>query len=193
VILVHARGRSRADWEDLAEELQDEGYAVLTFDLRGHGGSTKQGDRTLAHATMSPQDWEKALLDLTAAYQFLTNRGEVNKGKIGVIGAGLGANLALNWAAQQPPVRSLVLLSPSLDEQGVKTEAAIARYGTRPVLLVASVDDRPAADAARRLESLARGKKKLTLYEAAGCGMDMLARAEGLTDLILEWLEDTLS
>src|SRR5437016_1886991 len=43
VILVHKFGadRSKSDWITLAAELQKAGFAVLTFDLRGHGGSTQ--------------------------------------------------------------------------------------------------------------------------------------------------------
>ena len=51
VILVHEKERSSKDFEDpidelkrqgLAEHLQGLGYAVLTFDLRGHGANTRK-------------------------------------------------------------------------------------------------------------------------------------------------------
>src|SRR3954470_19973269 len=43
VMLVHRYGsdRSKTDWINLALALQQAGYAVLTFDLRGHGASTQ--------------------------------------------------------------------------------------------------------------------------------------------------------
>src|SRR4051794_8262848 len=43
VMLVHkfAGDRGKSDWLKLAQALQEAGFAVLTFDLRGHGGSTQ--------------------------------------------------------------------------------------------------------------------------------------------------------
>src|SRR5438093_1057031 len=43
VLMVHQYGgdRSKSDWITLAQTLSDNGFAVLTFDLRGHGGSTQ--------------------------------------------------------------------------------------------------------------------------------------------------------
>ncbi len=41
VILLHGKGGSRADWGELPEKLQKEGYAVLNADFRGHGESTE--------------------------------------------------------------------------------------------------------------------------------------------------------
>src|SRR5437879_4389623 len=42
VLLLHALGEDsrKKNWVNLAEELQKNGFAVLTFDFRGHGEST---------------------------------------------------------------------------------------------------------------------------------------------------------
>lgn len=42
VLLIHRLGGNRTEkgWDTLAEELQGKGFAVLSFDLRGHGDST---------------------------------------------------------------------------------------------------------------------------------------------------------
>src|SRR5262245_34227753 len=37
--------RSKGGWDTLAGELQAKGFAVLTFDYRGHGGSTSVRDK----------------------------------------------------------------------------------------------------------------------------------------------------
>src|SRR5262249_27345177 len=43
ILMLHAIGKDSREkgWQDLAKELQKKGYAVLTFDFRGHGGSTE--------------------------------------------------------------------------------------------------------------------------------------------------------
>jgi alpha-beta hydrolase superfamily lysophospholipase len=37
VVLVHDRGRTQRDWFPLASQLQSDGFAVVSFDFRGHG------------------------------------------------------------------------------------------------------------------------------------------------------------
>ena len=39
VVLLHMRGRSQRDWFPFAKFLSDKGFAVCTFDFRGHGQS----------------------------------------------------------------------------------------------------------------------------------------------------------
>jgi hypothetical protein len=43
VLMLHALGKDsrNAEWQELAEALAKKGYAVLTFDFRGHGNSTE--------------------------------------------------------------------------------------------------------------------------------------------------------
>jgi pimeloyl-ACP methyl ester carboxylesterase len=42
VLMLHALGENsnNKEWQNLAKKLQEKGYAVLTFDFRGHGDST---------------------------------------------------------------------------------------------------------------------------------------------------------
>ena len=104
VMLVHEKERSSKDFQDsiadlkglgLAEYLQANGFAVLTFDLRGHGANPRKA--------MTERDWQSMVNDVQAAYQFLVdrhNRGELNIAKLGVLGLGEGANLVTAWAEQ---------------------------------------------------------------------------------------------
>jgi len=180
VVLVHMVGGQQSDWVVLADLLQRSGLAVLTFDLRGHGKSG--GSR----------EWGKMTDDVAAAYRFLTSRPEVDGTRVALVGASIGANLALNFAAGEPAIKSLVLISPGLDYRGVKTEAAMKAYSSRPLLLVASKADTYAAQTVDTLHNLATGKNKMQLYDNAGHGTQMLGKAAGLDDLILNWLQETL-
>lgn len=180
LVLIHMVGGRRTDWDNLASALQSRGYAVLTLDLRGHGKSS--GDR----------EWGKMADDVTVAYRFLSGQPEVDPARIALVGASIGANLALNVAASEPAIQSLVLLSPGLDYRGVKTEEAMKAYGARPVLLIASKTDTYATQSVETLAKLAQGKQKAQIYEDAGHGTQMLGNAGGLEDLILNWLQETL-
>ncbi len=101
--MVHEKDRSSKDFEDpirdlkgqgLAEHMQGLNYAVMTFDLRGHGANVR--------GPLTPQSWKMMVDDLQAAYVFLLdrhNRGELNLAQLGVLGVGEGANLVAAWAA----------------------------------------------------------------------------------------------
>lgn len=192
VILWHDLDRDRSDWEGLAEKLQEEDYAVLAMDLRGHGKSTRRGQETMDRKTMSEADFGNAVQDVQTAYQYLTGREDIDKERIAMVGAGWGANLALSFAARKRELKSLVLLSPALSIKGLKALEDMDRYGERPAFLIASLKDSEAAEAVRQLEKAARGQRMVKVYEDAGRGAEMLKKAKDLPDLIADWLDDTL-
>lgn len=180
VMLLHMLGSSRADWVNFAETLADNCYAALAVDMRGHG------------ETGGEADWTKALEDLQRGLQYLEGRPEINGTKTAIVGASIGANMALRTAAVQPEVQTVVLLSPGLDYQGVTTEDALAQYGNRPILIVASEEDSYAADSSQTLASQAQGLTKVQIYQSAGHGTAMLNNEPDLSGLIVDWLNSNV-
>jgi alpha-beta hydrolase superfamily lysophospholipase len=179
VILVHMLNRSHRDFDALALRLASEGIGALAIDLRGHGDS--QG---------SPQNFPPMIADLKAARRFLATRADVS-GKIGILGASLGANLAALAAADDATVSSLALLSPSLEYRGLRIEPAMRKLGSRPVLMVVSDDDPYASRSARDLEKGSRGREVMHL-SAAGHGTAMLERDSSLAGSLVDWFRRTL-
>jgi pimeloyl-ACP methyl ester carboxylesterase len=94
-------------------------------------------------------------------------------------------------AAANPSIRSVVLLSPSLDYQGLKCEASLRKYAPRPALLVAASNDPYALRSVRQLTEAGPANEVLTL-EGAGHGTAMLARDPDLTGRLVEWFRKTL-
>ena len=88
------------------------------------------------------------------------------------VGASLGANLCLRVAARDPEVVNLVLLSPGLKKNGLTTAAAMQQYGERPVLFVASIEERYDGISAEKLEARAAGQHHLELLSDAGRHQD---------------------
>jgi pimeloyl-ACP methyl ester carboxylesterase len=176
VLLVHDRGQDRSAWDALAGRLQAAGYTVLTFDLRGSG------------ETGGSVNWPLAQDDVRAVLAQLAVLPGINNTQLIVIGAGIGANLGLNACADQVGCVGMVMLSPGLDYRGITTAEAMARYGVRPVLIVASEnDDNNPADSLQ-LDSMAAGDHQLQIFPAAGHGTAMFAADPGLIDLIVNWL-----
>jgi cephalosporin-C deacetylase-like acetyl esterase len=180
VVLVGMLGRPKEDWQLTMERLAIANITSLAIDLRG---------QFLPEDPQASAGWH---LDVTAAVGFLASRPDVRAWAIGVAGASLGANLAAVAAGADPRVRSLGLVSPSLDYRGIRIEAALRQYGSRPALLVASLRDPYAARSARALALDAPGIRELQWAEAAAHGTALLAREPDLIRGLVEWFQRTL-
>jgi pimeloyl-ACP methyl ester carboxylesterase len=130
VLLLHnfdriKGGSSHQDgWDRLAEELQREGFAVLSFDFRGFGESKTVSREMFWDRTKSPQNrilrgaarmaetidfkefpagyYPYLVNDIAAAKAYLDRKNdarEVNTSNLILVGAGEGANLGSLWLA----------------------------------------------------------------------------------------------
>ncbi len=178
VVLIHGDGRSAADWANFATKLASQGFHVVALDLRGHGASPQP-------APLTDADWPKMVADVDAAAAYLRTKGAK---EIVLVGADVGASLALNAAAKDPGITSVVMLSPTVTAHGVKVSDALATYGQRPLMLVAATGDTMSAKAASLLEPKAMGPKTLQLLEGSGSGVQLLNIDAGLQGTLIGWL-----
>lgn len=178
ILLLPMYGRTKADWDAFARELQKRGMAALALDLRGQGQSG------------GPEDWAKAPADVSAARQALGARPEVDSKHTAIVGASIGANLALVVGASTPEVSAVIALSPGLDFKGVKPAGTLGDFGQRGALFIASQDDAYSYDSVRQMASLAP-KGETYYFTQAGHGTDMF-NAPTLAPMLLSWLEDHL-
>jgi alpha-beta hydrolase superfamily lysophospholipase len=180
VVLVPMLGRSKDDWQPLADRLAGAGITALAIDLPGLGFP---GDAKTLHA------WHT---DVIAAVGYLSGRSEVRASSIGVAGASLGANLAAVAAAADPRVRSMALISPSLDYRGVRIEGALRQYGPRPALFLSSTRDPYGARSARELARNAPGVRELQWSDTVAHGTVLLSRDPDTAAALVEWFKRTL-
>ena len=181
IVLVPMLGRSKDDWQAVAQRLAEGGITALAIDLPG---------TTLPEAPAALAAWHT---DVRAALDYLAARPDmVRQGALGVAGASLGANLAALAAAADPRVRALALISPTLDYRGVRIEAAMRQYGSRPGLLVASLRDAYSARSVRDLTANAPGPRESRWAESAAHGTTLLAREPDLVRVLVEWFQRTL-
>jgi pimeloyl-ACP methyl ester carboxylesterase len=195
VILLHMLGRDRSTWNTFASTLsQKEGYAVLSIDLRGHGESIKQSDgNTISFQSFTADNYNKMVLDVKAAKQFLITNKHVNPNNISIIGASIGANIAINYAAMDPTIKSVVLLSPGLNYRGVSTEQAITKYKNHHSVYIAATEgDSEAADSSKILCEKINCDGNLKMYSGSSShGTNMFSDQllnPPLQDLIISWL-----
>lgn len=180
VVLVPMLGRPRDDWQATAQRLADARIAALMIDLPG---SVVPADG------VGLADWHR---DVLAAVAYLAGRPDVRPGSVGVAGASLGANLAVLAAVADARVRSLALVSPSLDYRGVRIEAPMRQYGARPALLIASLKDPLAARTVRELAKNPPGPREARWAETPSHGLLLLAREPDLVRSLVEWFQRTL-
>ena len=181
VVLVHMLTRAKEDWRPLAERLQAAGMTALALDLRGHG----QSEGSAAPAAVMA-------LDVHAAVSWLAGRSEVVPGAIAAVGASIGASLVLLTAADVPSVRGVALLSPASDYRGVRMDAALKKYGSRPLLLVASGEDPYAMRTVRAMAGADQTAREQRISAVAAHGSLLVDRDPDVASALVDWLRRTL-
>ena len=179
VIFAHQLRRTGQDWSELSRRMSASGFTTIAPDLRGHGGSDKAGTE------LTDTDYAAMVKDLEAGVAWLRKQGVK---QISCVGASIGANLCARMAANDASIVNLVLLSPGLNYKGITSGDALKAYGERPVLIVASEDDRVAKRASGILEQVAQGQVHYELLDNVGHGTQMLTRAGTLVPQITDWL-----
>jgi pimeloyl-ACP methyl ester carboxylesterase len=180
VIMLHMYGGSRQDFAGLAARLQAEGHAVIVPDLRGHGDSTQREGSTekLDYTSFKAADFIAMAAvggDVEAVKSYLVDRhneGQLNIEALCLIGAEMGATVALAWSEldwswpvlatgkQGQDVKGLVLLSPVYNFKGLKITRALNDPNVRSKLsvyiVVGKADARARRDAERLYKALER-------------------------------------
>ena len=181
VVLVPMLGRPKDDWQAVAQRLADANITALAIDLPG------------TTAPEDPKELARWSEDIRAAVAYLVSRpADVRAGSIGVAGASLGGSLAVLEAAGDLAVRAIALISPSLDYRGVRIEAALRAYGTRPALFVVSARDPYAARSTRELAQEALGPRDIRWSDVAAHGTVLLSRDADLVRSLVEWFQGML-
>ena len=165
VILLHQLDADRSTWAGFAKRLQDNNINALAIDFRGHGKS--QGD----WQSFSKQDFNSIVLDVKAAKTYLSKLG---MDKIFIIGASIGANTGLNYAATDSSIKGIVLLSPGLDYRGIATDKTILQYD-RPLHIVVGTEDAYSMKSSRTLfDSSPSADKELRTFTTDKHGTALL-------------------
>jgi pimeloyl-ACP methyl ester carboxylesterase len=204
-----------------------ESFAVLTVDLRGHGDSLKQtlpngNTRTLDATKLNRQDLAAMVaLDMKAVRKFLVDKndtGKLNINALSIVGAELGATVAVNWAAtdwawpalatgkQGQDVKALVLISPTWKFRGLSMQQALRQQGLQKevaVLMLYGKQGKPeTADVKRIFELLAKHhpnsetkeKGKLTDLQEIGADINVqgtqLLKNRSAENVIIAFLQE---
>ena len=182
VLLVHMLTRNKGDWRELPDRIRDAGMTALTIDLRGHGQSGG-----------SAQDLPAMVQDVRAAAQWLSTRPNVRGDAIAIVGASLGASLALLAAVDLPHARALALLSPSLDYRGLRTDVPlIKKLGARTIWLAASDQDPLALRTLHDIAAEPSGAREQHVSTVLAHGTALVDRDPDVGRALVDWLRRAL-
>ncbi len=175
VILSHMLPSDQSAWSEFAEELAEEGYAVVTFDFRGFG------------ETGGERDLSKLDEDLSRAVSFLRDR---NKQQVFLIGASMGGTTSLVVAAGED-LAGVVAISAPAQFDSLDALAAVASI-TEPKLFIASEDDTAAVTSLAALIGASGEPKDEQIYSGDRHGTDLLQgeHAAAFRELILAFLRE---
>jgi len=155
LLLLHQWQSDRHSFDEFATHMQAKGFAVLSIDGRVFGESTKKADGSSVTAGRTDADVKGMLGDVGAAFEFLSKQKNVEPSRVGIVGASYGSSLAIIYAADDPKVAAVALLSPGLNYFGnMETRPAVEKYGNRDLFIVASKGDTDSAEAAESFEKI---------------------------------------
>ena len=124
IILCHGYRSQRGDVLTLATTLQENQYNVFVFDFSGHGKSP-------GSTTLGPRETTEVLTTVA----LMAQRSDVDKSRIGLWGANMGAYAALAAAAADRRVAAIAVESVYDDpQQFFAVELERSGYGSLPVI-----------------------------------------------------------
>ncbi len=188
-LLLHMMPSTKESWNEFAPRLHGLGFEVLAIDLRGHGESIDKDGKRIDYREFTDEEHRESILDIAASKDFL-RQGGADTGRMGIAGASIGANLALQWASMDKDVGLLVLLSAGVDYRGIKTPELARKYRNPVYILASEKDTRNAGQSSRILFGMFPCDKKLNIIQGSSHGTDMLST--DIMEDIMEWIDARL-
>ncbi len=193
IILIHMLNRSEEDWAVLTPHLLENGFNIVSFDMRGHGKSIKD-DKTWK--SFNDADFLKVVSDIAAIKSFLKDKNKVSLDKIYIVGASIGANLAVKVAQKDVNISGLVLLSPGISYRGVDIQSDMVFPRKIPILFLTSIGDEYSYNSTHKLVEKYKTSKKATNYElkifsSGEHGTALFQRYPELKNAMSDWLKKT--
>jgi alpha-beta hydrolase superfamily lysophospholipase len=186
VVYLHMMPATKESYSELAKKLQDEGYAGLAIDFRGHGASEGGPE---GYLKFSDSQHQEKISDVSTAVEFIF--GKHPGLPLALVGASIGANLALQFGVNDEKINKIALLSPGLNYRGIGVKNFITKLSeSKNVFMAASRDDNYAAECVEELYGLIPEgvKKQKVIFNDAGHGTVMFERHPELEENIINFI-----
>ena len=187
-LLLHMMPATKESWDGLQTALAGRGLTTLAIDLRGHGESVVgPSGAPLDFKKFTDEEQQAKMFDVDAAMRWLAEQG-TPASRTAVVGASIGANLAIVFEGAHGEVPAAVALSPGLDYRGVATEAAAKALPREQKLLLAASDEDEYAFMSVGKLAEACGHAEVQKLSAAGHGTKMFETHPEFMAYVAEWI-----
>ena len=195
VVLLHSLGYNSEWWETLPQDLLEQGYAVLSIDLRGHGKSIYNSKLVKTSWTsMKNKSFVKYPDDVISVIDYVKTE---NKRQFfnnwAIVGSDIGAGTAIcvaNKITYKP--QTLVLISPIVNAKGIYVPVKLAELNNIDILNIAGKNDINAYKTYEYLKKFAQSTFALYTSESKVNGMLMLKNDPELSKIITSWINQYL-
>lgn len=191
VVLLHGSGETRGVWDAfIREKLAGNMVGVLNLDLTAGEEESSGGAATPSGA--DPDRMDAWLERFEATFAWLEARGTIDPYLIGVVGTGLGADLAFLASGKYENVRAAVVVSGNLaNVRGVAERAQ--DFQPHSILFLATQGDESSTDSIAGLERQTGYPRQTRVFEGSSSrGSEVLAEIPEASDLVVEWLDKRL-
>ena len=195
VLLLHSMGYSSQWWEELPQQLLENGYAVLLIDFRGHGNSVYNSKLSrVSWKNLTNKAYAKYPNDVYSVIEKITAE---NKRKFfndwAIVGCDIGASTAIYVANKIPnKPKTLVLLSPSVNTKGLYIPVKLAELNNIDVLSITGENDISGKNAEEYLKRFSQSTFATYSSESKSTGMLMLKNDPSLSQVITSWINQYL-
>lgn len=197
IVLLHSLGYSSAWWEGLAEELVQDGYAVLAVDLRGHGRSIYNAKLVkISWKNLKTTAFSKYPTDVLAVIQKVKDDNVKTAffNNWAIVGSDIGANTGVIVADQSSiKPKTIVMLSPTTENKGLYIPVKIAQLSKVDFLSITGDGDVASKGDVEYLSKFAQNEFAQYTSKSKSNGMLLLKNDEGLNNMIVKWIEQYLT
>lgn len=189
-MLLHMMPATKESYAALQEALAGRGISSLAIDFRGHGESRQTTDgRILDYQTFGHLEHQAKIKDVEAAVTYLERTYGAATSRLVLVGASIGANLALQYGAAHADVPGMVALSPGLNYRDVATMPLIQSLTRdRHVYLASSADDEISGPAVEKLTERSLAQTDVKQFTDAGHGTRMFETHPEFLEEVADWV-----
>jgi len=188
LIEIHGLGSNKDEWQKLNDSLKKEKIGYLAIDLRGHNKSVECNNEKIDYRNFTASDWQKILIDIKAAYDYLSKK--IDKSKIVFVGASIGANAAIiSGETLQNPV---IALSPGLNYAGLEPAISLSKIRNKILIIYSENDNYSAFSVNHSFKAICKANDiKCSIKKAkTGHGVEIFKSEQLFIKELINWVKN---
>jgi pimeloyl-ACP methyl ester carboxylesterase len=197
VVLLHSLGYNSQWWGTLISDLEQQGYAVLSIDLRGHGKSIYNAKLSkISCSNLKNSAYAKYPDDVLSVIDYIKKEDPKHSffKNWAIVGSDIGASTGVIVADKiDTKPKTIVMLSPITETKGLYIPVHIAQLSNTDFLSIIGDNDQSSKTSYEYLKRFAQNEFALYKSTSRSSGMLMLKNDTSLSKVITEWIKEYLN